>query len=126
MKGGAEVVFKKEEVVCDCDIIHQEAVDKSRKLMPEDNEIYNLSDFFKVLGDSTRLRILWALDDNELCVCDLAALLNMTQSAISHQLRALREATLVKNRREGKNIFYSIADDHIKHIIEIGLDHIRE
>ena len=117
---------KKEEYSCDCEVIHQDAVEKSRKQMPDENEIYDLSAFFKVLGDSTRLRILWALDDNELCVCDLAALLNMTKSAISHQLRELREATLVKNRREGKNIFYSIADDHVKHIIEIGLDHIKE
>ena len=117
---------EREEIACDCEIIHQEAVEKSRKSMPDENEIYDLADFFKELGDSTRLRILWALDDNELCVCDLAALLNMTKSAISHQLRALREATLVKNRREGKNIFYSIADEHVKQIIELGLDHIKE
>ena len=94
--------------------------------MPEDNELYDLSDFFKVLGDSTRSKIIWALDEHELCVCDLAVLLGMTKSAISHQLRALREANLVVNRRDGKNVFYSLADDHIKQIFEKGLEHIRE
>ena len=94
--------------------------------MPQDSELYDLSDFFKVLGDSTRAKIMWALDEHELCVCDLAALLNMTKSAISHQLRALREANLVINRRDGKNIYYALADDHVRQIFEMGLEHIRE
>ncbi len=94
--------------------------------MPEDNDLYDLSDFFKVLGDSTRSKIIWALDEHEMCVCDLAVLLGMTKSAISHQLRSLREANLVINRREGKNVFYSLADDHVKQIFEKGLEHIRE
>ncbi|HAQ39728.1 MAG TPA: transcriptional regulator [Clostridiales bacterium] len=94
--------------------------------MPEDNDLYDVSDFFKVLGDSTRSKIIWALDEHEMCVCDLAVLLGMTKSAISHQLRALREANLVVNRRDGKNVFYSLADDHVKQIYEKGLEHIRE
>ncbi|MDD2268000.1 MAG: metalloregulator ArsR/SmtB family transcription factor [Eubacteriales bacterium] len=118
--------MKKDEIVCDCDVIHADVVESVRQRMPDENELCDLSDFFKVLGDSTRARILWALDESEMCVCDLAVLLNMTKSAISHQLRALREATLVKNRRDGKNVFYSIADDHVKQIIEKGLEHIRE
>lgn len=118
--------MKKEELFCDCDVIHAHVVDSVRKNMPEDSELYDLSDFFKVLGDSTRAKIMWALDESEMCVCDLAVLLNMTKSAISHQLRALRDANLVKNRRDGKNVFYSLADDHVKQIFEKGLEHIRE
>ncbi|WFR58880.1 metalloregulator ArsR/SmtB family transcription factor [Anaerocolumna sp. AGMB13025] len=118
--------MKKEELFCDCDVIHSEVVEAVKNNMPEDNELYDLSDFFKVLGDSTRSKIIWALDEHELCVCDLAVLLGMTKSAISHQLRALREANLVVNRRDGKNVFYSLADDHIKQIFEKGLEHIRE
>jgi len=112
--------------LCDCDVIHADIVDRVRKKMPDQSELYNLSDFFKVLGDSTRANIIWALDESEMCVCDLAVLLNMTKSAISHQLRILRESNLVKNRKEGKVVFYSLADDHIKAIFETGLEHIRE
>ena len=118
--------MKKEELICDCDVIHAEVVEAVKKKMPEDNDLYDLSDFFKVLGDSTRSKIIWALDEHEMCVCDLAVLLGMTKSAISHQLRSLREANLVTNRREGKNVFYSLADDHVKQIFEKGLEHIRE
>ncbi|MBP8893569.1 MAG: winged helix-turn-helix transcriptional regulator [Saprospiraceae bacterium] len=94
--------------------------------MPEEDELYDLSDFFKVLGDSTRAKIMWALDEHEMCVCDMAVLLNMTKSAISHQLRSLRQADLVKFRKEGKVVFYSLTDDHVKQIFEKGLEHIRE
>ena len=94
--------------------------------MPPDSEVYDLSDFFKVISDSTRTRIIWALDQHEMCVCDLAALLNITKSAISHQLRALRQSNLVSFRREGKVIFYSLADEHVKAVFEMGLEHIRE
>ncbi len=118
--------MKREAYVCECDIIHSEVVDTVRRNMPDESELYDLSDFFKVLGDSTRAKIMWALDEHELCVCDLAALLGMTKSAISHQLRALREANLVVNRRDGKNIYYSLADDHVRQIFEMGLEHIRE
>lgn len=118
--------MKRDEMFCDCEVIHADIVNAVRERMPDENELYVLSDFFKVLGDSTRSRIICALDENEMCVCDLAVLLNMTKSAISHQLRYLREANIVKNRREGKNVFYSLADDHVKDIFEKGLDHIRE
>jgi ArsR family transcriptional regulator len=118
--------MKKDEMVCDCDVIHEDVVDAVRKILPDERELYDLSDFFKVLGDSTRVKIMWALDESEMCVCDLAVLLGMTKSAVSHQLRSLREANLVKNRREGKNVFYSLADDHVKQIFEKGLEHIRE
>jgi ArsR family transcriptional regulator len=111
---------------CDCDVIHADVVDAVKEKMPDDGELYDLSDFFKVLGDSTRARIIWALDESEMCVCDLAVLLNMTKSAISHQLRSLKEANLVKYRKEGKVVFYSLTDDHVKAIFEKGLEHIRE
>jgi len=116
----------KDELFCDCDVIHADVVDKVKKKMPDEEELYNLSDFFKVLGDSTRAKIMWALDESEMCVCDIAVLLNMTKSAISHQLRSLKQANLVKYRKEGKIVFYSLADDHVKDIFEKGLDHIRE
>lgn len=114
------------DVYCDCDVIHGDVVEAARKKMPDEYELYNLSDFFKVFGDSTRVKIMWALDEGEMCVCDLAVLLNMTKSAISHQLHALRLANLVKFRRSGKIIYYSLADDHVKAIFEMGLEHIRE
>ncbi len=118
--------MKKEEMFCDCDVIHADVVDAVRNNMPAEGELYDLSDFFKVLGDSTRVKIMWALDENEMCVCDLAVLLHMTKSAISHQLRSLKQANLVNFRREGKVVFYSISDDHVKSIFEKGLEHIRE
>lgn len=114
------------DINCDCDVIHANVVEKVRQSMPDEDELYDLSDFFKVLGDSTRARIISALDINEMCVCDLAVLLNMTKSAISHQLRSLKEANLVKYRKEGKVVFYSLTDDHVKDIFEKGLEHIRE
>lgn len=111
---------------CDCDVLHADIVDKVRLVMPEEDELYDLADFFKVLGDSTRAKIIWALDESEMCVCDIAVLLNMTKSAISHQLKSLRAANLVKYRKEGKVVFYSLTDDHVKEIFEKGLEHIRE
>jgi len=118
--------MKKDDMFCECDVVHEDVVSAVRKKLPDDRELYDLSDFFKVLGDSTRVKIMWALDESEMCVCDLAELLGMTKSAVSHQLRSLREANLVKNRRDGKNVFYSLADDHVKQIFEKGLEHIRE
>lgn len=94
--------------------------------MIDDSELYDLADFFKVLGDSTRIKIMSALDANEMCVCDLAVLLNMTKSAISHQLRSLKQANLVRFRREGKVVYYSLSDDHVRDIFTKGLEHIRE
>ncbi|MDD7220208.1 MAG: metalloregulator ArsR/SmtB family transcription factor [Clostridia bacterium] len=94
--------------------------------LPEETELYDLADLFKVFGDSTRIRILFVLFDTEVCVCDLAKALNMTQSAISHQLRILKQNKLVKSRREGKSIYYSLADDHVRTIINQGREHIEE
>lgn len=118
--------MSKNELLCDCVVIHTDVVDKVRKKMPDEGELYDLSDFFKVFGDSTRVKIMWALDESDMCVCDIAVLLNMTKSAISHQLRSLKQANLVKYRKEGKVVFYSLADDHVRAIFEKGLEHIRE
>lgn len=115
----------KDEPVCECNTIHSQAVKKSQSTMPTEKSITDLSDFFKILGDSTRMKILWALDGAELCVCDLAVTLNMTKSAVSHQLGTLRNAKLVKYRRDGKNVFYSLDDKHVNDIIEIALAHTK-
>jgi ArsR family transcriptional regulator len=111
---------------CDCDVIREEIVNKVREKMPQEETLYDLAELFKVFGDSTRIKILWALDESEMCVCDIAFLLNMTQSAISHQLRVLKQAGLVKSRREGKIVFYSLEDEHVKQIFDQGLIHISE
>lgn len=111
---------------CDCDMIHEDVVNNVRAKMPKEETLYDLAELFKVFGDSTRIRILWALEESEMCVCDIANLLNMTQSAISHQLRVLKQAALVKNRREGKVVYYSLDDEHVQTIIEQGLTHIDE
>ena len=111
---------------CSCDVIHEDIVKQVKKAMPEEELLYDLADLFKVFGDSTRIRILWALGAAEMCVCDIAYLLDMTQSAISHQLRVLKQAKLVKNRREGKTVYYSLDDDHVKQIFSMGLVHITE
>lgn len=118
--------MEKDISLCDCDIIHDDVVKFVSENMLSENKLYNLSDFFKMFGDNTRVKIMWALDKSEMCVCDLAALLNMTKSAISHQLRSLKSANLVKFRRQGNFSYYSLADDHIKTILEVGLEHINE
>ena len=92
--------------------------------MPSDDLLFDVSDFFKILGDSTRLRILCALDNEEMCVCDIANLLNMTKSSISHQLRILKEDMLVKSRKLGKEVYYSLNDEHVKMVLEIAIEHI--
>ena len=116
------------EFVDHCEItqVHQGAVDQVRQVLPPDEVLSDLADLFKIFGDSTRIKILYALLRSELCVCDIADLLGLTQSAISHQLRALKSARLVKSRREGKTVFYSLADDHVKAIILQGLEHVSE
>ena len=111
---------------CDCDVIHDDVVNSVRAKMPEEEKLYDLAELFKVFGDSTRIRILWALDEAEMCVCDIAYLLNMTQSAISHQLRVLKQVKLVRNRKEGKVVYYSLDDEHVKMIFDQGLVHINE
>ncbi|MDR2091098.1 MAG: metalloregulator ArsR/SmtB family transcription factor [Clostridiales bacterium] len=113
-------------VSCDCDVIHGDIVERVRKKMPLDDEFNRLSTFFKVFGDSTRAKIIFALDEHEMCVCDLAVLLNMSKSAVSHQLAYLKQTNLVNYRREGKTVVYSLADDHIKTIFESGREHINE
>jgi len=106
--------------------IHEELLQKVAEHMPDDTELYDLAELFKVFGDSTRIRILYVLFETEICVCDLAQVLNMTQSAISHQLKILKQSKLVKSRREGKSVFYSLADEHVRTIIAQGRDHIEE
>ena len=95
-------------------------------MMPPDETLYDLAELFKVFGDSTRIRILYALFEAELCVCDIAQLLGLSQTAVSHQLRVLKNSKLVKFRREGKTVFYSLADDHVRRIIGQGMEHIEE
>ena len=111
---------------CECHEIHAELVEKSREGMPETTELYDLSDFFKVLGDSTRLGILFAIDGAPLCVCDIATTLGMTKSAVSHQLKVLRQNRLVKYTKNGKNVYYELSDDHVRDIIEKARQHIEE
>lgn len=111
---------------CETVEVHQALLDIVNEKMPREEELYNLAELFKVFGDSTRIRILFVLFEAEVCVCDLAETLHMTQSAISHQLRILKQNKLVKSRREGKSVFYSLADGHVRTIIAQGLEHIEE
>ena len=117
---------KHKDEACDYYEIHEDSTEIINKTMPEETELEDLADLFKIFGDSTRIRILFVLFETEVCVCDLSKALNMTQSAISHQLRILKQNKLVKNRREGKSIFYSLADDHVRTIINQGREHIEE
>lgn len=116
----------KEPVCCETVEVHEDLLRIVEQTMPEETELYDLAELFKVFGDSTRIRILFVLSSAEVCVCDLARVLNMTQSAISHQLRILKQNKLVKSRREGKSILYSLADGHVSTIIAQGRDHIEE
>ena len=111
---------------CEENFIHAELLKKAREKMPDEDELYDLAELFKVFGDSTRIRILFVLFGSEVCVCDLAETLNMTQSAVSHQLKILKQAKLVSSRREGKSVFYSLADEHVRTIIDQGREHIEE
>lgn len=111
---------------CDCNEIHEDLLKIVNDTMPEETELYDLAELFKVFGDSTRIRILFVLFEAEVCVCDIAKVLNMTQSAISHQLRILKANKLVNSRREGKSVFYSLADGHVRTIIAQGREHIEE
>ena len=111
---------------CDEICVHSDIVEEIHNLMPDDDKLYDLAELFKVFGDSTRIRILVALFESEMCVCDIAETLNMTQSAISHQLRILKQSKLVGNKRDGKSIIYFLADEHVRTIIAQGIDHIDE
>lgn len=111
---------------CEEHCVHQEVISEVRSKLPEVEELYDLAEFFKVFGDTTRIRILYVLFEAEMCVCDIAEMLSMTPSAISHQLRLLKQSRLVKSRRDGKTIYYSLADDHVRSIIDMGREHIEE
>lgn len=111
---------------CSCNIIHQDRIDYAKERLPQEETLYDLAELFKVFGDTTRIKIICALYESEMCVCDIAALLNMTQSAVSHQLRTLKNARLVKFRREGKVVYYTLDDEHIMRIFNEGLSHINE
>lgn len=126
---GCEVdMSEKEPVLEQCDYmhLHEKVIEQVQEEMPEEEILYDLAELFKVFGDSTRIKILYVLFQSEMCVCDIAQLLNMSQSAISHQLRVLKQAQLVKYRREGKTVFYSLADAHVNTILNQGLEHIEE
>ncbi|ARP49722.1 MULTISPECIES: ArsR/SmtB family transcription factor [Caproicibacterium] len=111
---------------CDFIHVHESIVKKVEQQMPDEEVLYDLAELFKVFGDSTRIKILYVLFESEMCVCDIAQLLNMNQSAISHQLRVLKQNQLVKNRRDGKTVFYSLADDHVRTILDMGMEHLLE
>ncbi len=115
-------IIEKCEFLC----VHENVVQDVLEKMPEEELLYDLAEFFKVFGDSTRIRILYALKENELCVCDIANLLGLTQTAVSHQLRVLKSSKLVKARRNGKTVFYSLDDDHIHSILDMGIHHLEE
>lgn len=110
----------------DCIAINPQIITRVEPLMPDKKNLNKLSSFFKIMGDSTRIKLLWALDLSEMCVNDLSVLLNMTKSAVSHQLKSLRQAKLVKGKKIGKNVFYSLDDEHIKTVLEMALEHIKE
>lgn len=115
-----------EDGSCEFMHVHEEIVERVEKVMPDEQQLMDLSEFFKVFGDSTRIKILYVLSQSEMCVCDIATLLQMGQSAISHQLRLLKQMRLVSFRREGKTVFYSLADAHIQTILAQGMEHINE
>ena len=115
-----------EDELFECTVLHEDVVNEVKKKIPEDGLIYDLAEFFKVFADSTRMKIIYALIENELCVCDIANIVQTPQSAISHQLRLLKQAKLVKFRKEGKVVYYSLDDDHISQIVKKGREHIEE
>lgn len=114
----------KNEFVCDCNVIHKDIVENTLKQMQDEELFLKLAEFFKILGDTTRVKILFALDKNEMCVCDIANVLNMSKSSISHQLGTLRRCGIVKCKKIGKEVFYMLDDEHIKDVFEIGFKHI--
>ena len=126
MNGCEDMIEEKEVEQCEFLCVHENVVKKVISEMPPDETLYDLAELFKVFGDSTRIKILYALFEAELCVCDIAQLLGLTQTAVSHQLRVLKANKLVKARKEGKNVFYSLDDDHVRRIINQGMEHIEE
>jgi ArsR family transcriptional regulator len=118
--------MKEEQLSCDCEVIHEEVVKRVKAVMPNSKEFYDLANLYKMFADNTRLKILWALSNSRMCVCDLAVLLGMTKSAVSHQLKSLRLSNLVKYVKQGKVVYYSLADSHVKGIFKQGFEHIHE
>ena len=118
--------MSKNKYCCDCNIIHQEVLDNTKGKMLKDNEFSVIANYFKALGDNTRIRIIWALYNNEMCVCDLSNLLNMSISSISHQLRELKINKLIKSRKVGKTVYYSLTDKHVENFVKNALEHIAE
>lgn len=116
----------KNELFCDCDIIHEDAVENAKNKILNEETLLLIADFYKALSDSTRIKIINLLEKNELCVCDISVILNMTKSAVSHQLKNLREMNLIKAKRMGKEIWYSLADEHVREVFEISLSHVLE
>ena len=116
--------MSKNEYVCDCNIIHEDLVEDTINKMTDDDLLNELSDFFKILGDTTRIKILYALDQNELCVCDIANVLGMSKSSISHQLATLKKNGIVKCKKIGKEVFYMLDDEHVQQVFEVGKEHI--
>ena len=116
----------KNSAICEERVLHTEVLKAVRSKMPKDERLFDLAELFKIFGDSTRMKILFVLFEAEVCTCDLAATLNMTASAVSHQLNSLKRAKLIKSRRDGKSVFYSLADDHVKTIIEMATEHLAE
>ncbi len=116
--------MSKNEFACDCNIIHETLVKDTINKMKDDDTINRVAEFFKILGDTTRVKILFALDQNELCVCDIANILNMTKSSISHQLGTLRRSGIVKCKKVGKEVFYMLDDEHVKEVFEVGMKHV--
>lgn len=126
MKGCANMIKDNNTELCSEQCIHKDVIEMVNEIMPDEDIVFDLAELFKVFGDSTRLKILCVLLESEMCVCDIAELLNMSFSAISHQLRVLKQSKLVKFRREGKTVIYSLSDDHVRSIIDQGLEHIEE
>ena len=115
-----------EDLFCEQVQVHGDLVQVVRQHLPDEGELSDLAELFKIFGDSTRIRILYVLFEHEVCVCDIAEILGMTQSAISHQLRIIKQARLVKSRRDGKTIYYSLSDDHVKSIVGLAREHLEE
>ena len=118
--------MSRDECVCEAHEVHSDAVRSAKSFMPQPPVVEGLSDFFKLLGDPTRVRILLALDAGELCVCDISEALDMSMSAVSHQLRLLKDAHLVRSRKEGRSVFYSLCDEHVRIVLEMALEHVSE
>lgn len=121
-----EFLAEPDEHFCGTRVIHEDIIREVSEKMPTEVSLYELADFYKIFGDSTRIGILWALSESEMCVCDICALMGMKQSAVSHQLKILKQSRIVRNRRDGKVVYYSLDDDHIRDVLNLGMQHVRE